>query len=98
MTIENGRLGTSLPTDLRVLVDESCLLHLALESAVNGGSINLKPFNGLSGQAPLSARMMLTLLSYSYAVGIFGSRDIERAIYEDQTLRYICAGQRPAWQ
>src|SRR6266852_272674 len=97
MTIENGTLGASLPTDLRMLVDESCLLHLALESVANAGSTNLKPFNGLPGQVPLSAPMMLTLISYSYAVGIFGSRDIECAIYEDQTLRYICAGQRPAW-
>lgn len=40
-------------------------------------------------------KMMLTLLSYCYAAGIFGSRHVEQAIEDDPTVRYICARTRP---
>ena len=97
MTIENNNLIASLPSDLRTLVDETCLLDIALESVANDGVAGTNPFNCSSGEGGLSAPMMLTLISYSYAIAIFGSRDIEAATYKDQTLRYICAQQYPTW-
>jgi hypothetical protein len=42
--------------------------------------------------------MMLTLVTYSYAACLFGSRDIQYAINADAMVRYICARTYPAWQ
>lgn len=38
---------------------------------------------------------MLTILTYSYAVGIYASEEIEAAISSDPKLRYLSAGARP---
>lgn len=39
--------------------------------------------------------MMLALLIYCYANGIFGSSRIERATYRDLAVRYLCADAHP---
>jgi transposase len=39
--------------------------------------------------------MMLALLIYSYANGLFASRKIERTTYRDVAIRYLCAGTTP---
>jgi len=97
MTIEHKYMIANLPSDLRSLVDEASLLDLVLESVAAAGAGPLRPFTRTSGQAALSAPMMLTLTAYAYAIGIFASRDIEATICKDQTLRYICARQYPTW-
>jgi transposase len=38
---------------------------------------------------------MMTLLLYSYCVGIVSSRKIERACYEDLAFRVLTANQQP---
>jgi hypothetical protein len=35
--------------------------------------------------------MLLAILTYCYALGIYSSRSIERRICRDDTLRYLCA-------
>nr|VFJ69007.1 MAG: Transposase [Candidatus Kentron sp. DK]VFJ69551.1 MAG: Transposase [Candidatus Kentron sp. DK] len=47
------------------------------------------------GSAPYSPRMMLALLFYGYATGIFSSRGIERATYELIPVLYITGGVHP---
>jgi hypothetical protein len=39
--------------------------------------------------------MMLALLIYAYATGVFSSRRIERATYESVAVRYLCANHHP---
>jgi transposase len=48
-----------------------------------------------SGSAQYHPRMMLALLIYCYANGVFGSRRIERASYRDIGARYITADTHP---
>jgi len=91
-----GLLLANLPTDLRVLIDEASLLKLTLHSAAEAEGI--KRISGTVGRVRWSGPMMLTLISYSYVIGIYGSRDIESAITKDKTLRYICARQYPTWE
>ena len=50
-----------------------------------------------SGFDDPSPQMMLTLLSYCYAMGIYASHDIVWAVENDSTVRYICARKRPDW-
>jgi transposase len=47
------------------------------------------------GERPYAPRMMLALLVYGYAVGVFSSRKIERATHEDVAFRVLAAGEHP---
>ncbi|MDZ7695343.1 MAG: transposase [Balneolaceae bacterium] len=49
-----------------------------------------------SGSDAYHPRMMLALLFYSYATGMFSSRKIEAATYESVPMRYVAANQHPA--
>jgi transposase len=49
----------------------------------------------LRGQRPYDPRMMTGLMLYAYCVGIFSSRRIERATFEDVAFRVLAAGQHP---
>ena len=48
-----------------------------------------------TGSAQYHPRMMLALLIYCYANGIFSSRRIERATHRDIGVRYVAANQHP---
>ena len=56
----------------------------AIEGAYRGG-----------GSAPYAPKMMLALLFYCYAKGIFSSRKIEQATYELIPVLYITGGLHP---
>jgi transposase len=47
------------------------------------------------GERPYSPRMMTALVLYGYAVGVFSSRKLERATFEDVGFRVLAAGQHP---
>jgi hypothetical protein len=47
------------------------------------------------GKAQYNPRLMLALLIYSYANGIFSSRRIERATYRDIAVRFVAANLHP---
>lgn len=50
---------------------------------------------GGRGSTAYSPRMMVALLFYSYATGVFSSRKIERGTYESVALRYIAGNTHP---
>ena len=94
MTIDNRNVGAvNLPPDLRTVVDERTLLRIILESIPEGDSARTAGSEG-----SFRPTMMLTLVSYAYAIGVYGSADLESALLRDPTLRYICARQFPGWQ
>lgn len=47
------------------------------------------------GERPYSPRMMTALILYAYCAGVFSSRKIERATYEDVAFRVIASGSHP---
>jgi transposase len=47
------------------------------------------------GERPYSPRMMLGVIVYGYCVGIFSSRKLARATYEDVAFRVLSAGEHP---
>jgi transposase len=47
------------------------------------------------GERPYAPRMMVALLLYGYAVGVFSSRKLEKATFEDVAFRVLAAGQHP---
>ena len=48
-----------------------------------------------SGSKSYHPALLLGLLVYGYATGVFSSRQIERATYDSVALRYIAANEHP---
>ena len=46
-------------------------------------------------EAEFQPAMMLTLLAYCYATGVYGSEEIQSATHDDQMIRYLCARDYP---
>jgi len=46
-------------------------------------------------KAPYHPAMLLSLLFYGYATGVFSSRKLEQATYDSMAFKYICANENP---
>ncbi|MCA1598046.1 MAG: transposase [Chloroflexi bacterium] len=81
------RLGDCLPPDhlARFVVDSVALLDLSALYARYGSR----------GGEPYAPEILLALILYGYATGIFSSRKIERATYEAIPFRYIAGNRHP---
>jgi transposase len=81
------RLGDCLPPDhlARFVVDSVAQLDL---SALYGRY-------GTRGGEPYAPEVLLSLLLYGYATGVFSSRKIERATYEAVPFRFIAGNLHP---
>lgn len=84
-----------LPPDLRDWLPADDLAHFVLEAVARVPMSAFKVNNRGTGSAQYHPQMMLALLIYCYANGIFGSRRIERATHRDIGVRYITANEHP---
>ena len=48
-----------------------------------------------SGEAPYHPRLLLGILVYGYATGVFSSRKLERATYDSVAFRFVAANEHP---
>jgi len=84
-----------LPPDLREWVPEDDLVHFVIE-AVESVPVERFHVNARgSGSAQYPPSMMLALLIYCYANGVFSSRRIERATHRDIAVRYLTGDTHP---
>ena len=84
-----------LPVDLRQWVPENDLVHFVI-GAVETMNLSAVSVNSRgSGSRQYPPRMMLALLVYCYANGVFASRRIERATYRDVAVRYLTGDTHP---
>ena len=83
------------PPDLREWVQEDDLVHFVIDAIavldVTAARLNQRG----TGSEQYPPGMMLSLLIYSYAQGIFSSRQIERATYQNISVRYLTADTHP---
>jgi len=81
------RLGDCLPPEhlARFVVDSVALLDLSALYARYGSR----------GGEPDAPEVLLALLLYGYAPGVFSSRTIERATYESVPFRFIAGNRHP---
>jgi transposase len=84
-----------LPPDLKEWVPEDDIAHFVVAAVerVRLGEFHSNPQAG--GKPQYHPRLMLALLVYSYANGIFSSRRIERASYRDIGVRFVAANTHP---
>jgi len=84
-----------LPPDLKAWLPEDDLAHFVV-AAVDRVPLGAFAVPGRTGGKPqYHPRLMLALLIYSYANGIFSSRRIERATYRDIAVRLVAANLHP---
>jgi transposase len=84
-----------LPPDLRDWVAEDDLVHFIIQ-AVDRLPLSTFAVNHKGcGDEQYPPHLMLALLLYCYANGLFSSRRIERATYRDIAVRYLTADTHP---
>jgi transposase len=84
-----------LPPDLRDWVPEDDLVHFVIEAVERLALESFRVNHRGTGDKQFPPHMMLALLIYSYANGLFSSRKIERATHRDVAIRYLTAGTHP---
>ena len=84
-----------LPPDLRDWVAEDDLVHFVIAAVerlpLSQFAVNHKG----TGDEQYPPHLLLALLIYCYANGLFSSRRIQRATYRDIAVRYLCADTHP---
>jgi transposase len=84
-----------LPPDLRDWVAEDDLVHFVIQAVERLPLCTFAVNHKGCGDEQYPPHMMLALVIYCYANGIFSSRRIERATYRDVAVRYLSADQHP---
>lgn len=84
-----------LPPDLREWVPEDDLVHFVIEAVERLPIARFKVNGKGTGKAQYHPPMMLALLIYCYANGVFSSRRVERATYRDVGVRFVAADTHP---
>ena len=84
-----------LPPDLKDWVPPDDLVHFVIEAVervdISAFKVNVQG----TGSEQYHPRMMLSLVIYCYANGIFASRRIERATHRDAGVRLVTANTHP---
>jgi len=86
-----------MPPNLREWLPEN---HLAYFVSDLVDDLNLSEIEAVyedeeRGQPPYHPRMMVKVLIYSYCVGVFASRRIQKRLVEDVAFRVLAAGNTP---
>jgi transposase len=84
-----------LSPDLRQWVAPDHLVHFVMDAVAELDLRQAQVNERGTGDAQYPPAMMLGLLIYSYATGLFSSRQIERATYENVAVRLLCADTHP---
>jgi len=89
------RTGFLLPPSVDEWLPQRHLARFVVE-VIEG--LDLRAFTGSyrgSGSASYHPEMLLGLLVYGYATGVFSSRKLERATYDSVAFRFIAANDHP---
>ncbi len=84
-----------LPPDLKRWLPEDDVAHFVIAAVERVGLSAFRVKTRPGGEAQYHPRLMLALLVYSYANGIFSSRRIERASHRDIGVRFVAANLHP---
>jgi len=84
-----------LPPSIEEWLPESHLARFVADvvNQLDTGAIE-RSYSG-RGSDPWHPKMLIALLFYGYATGVFSSRKLERATHDSVAFRYICANEHP---
>jgi len=94
MVLEPSEAGRNLPADVAETLGAVRLTHLALEAVQEGDELPVD-FQSRMDRSRYSYPMLLTLLSYAYARGVYGSDEIESRLRTNADFQYLCAREYP---
>ena len=84
-----------LPPSIQDWLPEKHLARFVVEIVEQ---LNLRPLKASysgRGSQPYNPEMLVALLFYGYATGVFSSRKLERSTYDSVAFRYIAANRHP---
>ena len=84
-----------LPPNLKDWVPANHLCLFIVDAVEELDLYQVKVNERGTGSEQYPPRMLLSLLIYSYATGVFGSRRIEQSTYESVPVRVLCADTHP---
>lgn len=84
-----------LPPCVQDYVPEDHLARFIVELVDQLDLRSLSAVYAGKGKRPYHPAMLLALLFYGYATGIFSSRKLEKATYDSMAFKYICANESP---
>src|SRR3984885_9686640 len=84
-----------LPPDVREWVGKGDLARLIVEAVEQCDLRRAVSNDRGSGSRQYPPGMMVSLLIYAYAQGVFSSRRIEQLTHENLSVRYLCANTHP---
>ena len=84
-----------LPPNLRDWVPAGHLAHFILDAVAEMDLRQIKVNERGTGSEQYPPRMLLALLLYCYATGVFSSRRIEQASHDSVPVRMMCADTHP---
>jgi transposase len=84
-----------LPPDMKEWLPDDDLAHFVIAAAERVSMAAFQVNDRNSGKPQYHPRMMLALLIYAYANGLFSSRRIERATHRDLGVRFVTANTHP---
>jgi len=84
-----------MPPDLRDWIPDDDLAHFVVSAVDRVPMDRFRVNERGTGSAQYPPHLMLALLVYCYANGIFSSRRIEKATYRDIGVRYVAANLHP---
>src|SRR5262245_35382171 len=88
----------SMPADLSLWLDKKSLVSLVLDAVLSVDDSTLRPVAAATAGIAFRPKTMLALLTYCYAVGIYGSENIEDVMYQDAIFRDFCGNEIPDWK
>ena len=83
--------GFLMPPSVDEWLPERLLARFVVEVIAG---LDLRAMTGCyrgSGEAPYHPRLLLGILVYGYATGVFSSRKLERATYDSMAFRFVAA-------
>ena len=95
---EKAAAGEPMPESLSRWVEEKRLANLILETVRRIGENGLNPVAPASAGVAYRPHTLLAVVTYCYAVGIYGSQDIETLMREDHAFRSLCGQEYPDWR
>ena len=84
-----------LPPSLQDWLPEGHLARFVVEIVEQLDLRSLKEVYAGKGSQPYNPEMLLALLFYGYATGVFSSRKLERNTYDSVAFRFIAANSHP---
>ena len=84
-----------LPPSIQEWRPETHLARFVIDIVAQLDLRELEAGYGGGGKQPYHPALLLSLLFYGYATGVFSSRKLEQATYDSMAFRYIAANQHP---